>query len=109
MPSKRGRTPKRPPPSQNEIALDRLTSRASNTYARIDAEMRRAMSTFMKGMKKRDRQLVAQAVTSAKAAATYAVALSRDLHTAGDLMNAIFQESVQPPTDQYPGPKLLEV
>jgi hypothetical protein len=112
---KRKRVQKRQP-SQAEIQLEMVTSRASNAYAQIHQEMARAMGLFKQGTSgkkyaKSSSNLMAEALRAAERAVRLTDALRRDLLAVIPLMNAIANEPTEQPPGGFgtPGPRLLEV
>lgn len=80
---------RRPPASPTEVALNRATSRASNTYALIDKSMRLAMGTLKKGK-------FAPAAAASDQASTYVRALYRDMVEISTLIRRMGQEIAAP-------------
>lgn len=112
MPSKpvrRRRGPSKPPPSPNEMALDRVTSRAANTYARIDIDMRKAMGLLKHGMKKHNANSFSEARRVVQNAIGLVDSLKRDLFQTWTLIGQIGMEPQNPIGPQASGPRLLEV
>lgn len=111
---KKKRVQKRPP-SQNEMKLEMVTSRASNAYAQIHQEMARAMGAFKQGTSgrkysKSSGNLIAEAARATERAVRLVDALRRDLLVVPALMQAIASEQAGPmPPAPEPGPRLLEV